>query len=310
MAVLRLKPAYFDDMWGGSRLKKEYNKSEYPGYVLSETWELSCDEEHPTIIDSGSYKGKTLKEYFDSEGGKALGTNYARFDSWPLSVKLIDAHQNISLKVHPSIEYAEKNGLPKGNDECWYILDCLPNAGIYYGVDRDVTREEFTKMVRDNTFKKVLHFQPVQKGELYYCGPGLLHSIGAGVLAIEVKQMKQVKYRVYDFGRVKPDGSPRELMIEEAREAAILKKDIPAHDMQGHLCHCDTFTIDRIHINGETDLKTDGSTFQHLLLVEGDMILTSGDIRMELLKGNGTLISADHGEYRLKGHGDILMITV
>ncbi|MBQ7725279.1 MAG: class I mannose-6-phosphate isomerase [Lachnospiraceae bacterium] len=310
MSILRLKPAYLNDIWGGSRLKKEYNKSDYPGYVLSETWELSCDSEHPTIIDSGSYKGKTLKEYLDNEGAKVLGTNYERFSEWPLSVKLIDAHQNISIKVHPSIEYAEKNGLPKGNDECWYILDALPNAGIFYGVDRDVTQEEFTTMVRNNTFKKVLHFQPVKKGELYYCGPGLLHSIGAGVVVAEIKQLNQVKYRVYDFGRVRPDGNPRELMINEAKEAAILKKDIPAKDMHGHLCDCDTFTIDKVKVDGEKTLSTDGSTFHHMLVVKGDMILTSEDTRMEILQGNGFFISADHGEYRLKGHGEVLLISV
>ena len=310
MAILRLKPAYFDDMWGGSKLKKEYNKADYPGYVLSETWELSCDPEHPTLIDSGSYKGKTLKEYFDAEGEKALGSRYSRFDEWPLSVKFIDAHQNISIKVHPSDEYAEKHGLTKGNDECWYILDALPNAGIFYGIDRDVTKEEFEKMVRDNTFKKVLHFQPVKKGELYFCGPGLLHSIGAGVVVAEVKQMKQVKYRVYDFGRVKPDGSPRELMIDEAREAALLTKKVPEKDMHGHLCDCDTFTIDKVDVDGEAYLSTDGSTFNHLLVVEGDMLLRSDDLRMEINKGNGIFVSADHGEYRVKGHGALLKITV
>ena len=278
--------------------------------MLSETWELSCDPEHPTVIDSGSFKGKTLKEYFDAEGEKALGTRYSRFDEWPLSVKFIDAHQNISIKVHPSDEYAEKQGLTKGNDECWYILDALPNSGIFYGVDRDVTKEEFEKMVRDNTFKKVLHFQPVKKGELYFCGPGLLHSIGAGVLVVEVKQMKQVKYRVYDFGRVKPDGSPRELMIDEAREAALLKKDVPEKDMHGHLCDCDTFTIDKVEVDGEEYLSTDGSTFNHLLVVDGDLLLRSGDMRMEVNKGNGIFVSADHGEYRVKGHGALLKITI
>ncbi len=310
MSIVRLKPAYSGDIWGGSRLKKEYNKSDYPGFVLSETWELSCDDEHPTMIDSGSYKGKTLKEFLEAEGEKAVGTNYSRFSEWPISVKLIDAHQNISIKVHPSDEYAEEKGLPKGNDECWYILDCLPNAGIFYGVDRDLSRDEFEKMVRDNTFKQVLHFHTVNKGELYYCGPGLLHSIGAGLVVAEIKQVRQVKYRVYDFGRVKPDGSPRELMIEDAKKAAILKKDIPAKDMKGHLCCCDTFTIDKVRVDGEEQLKTDGSTFQHLLVVDGDMILTSGDIRMELLKGNGIFISADHGEYRIKGHGEVLLISV
>ncbi len=310
MAVYKLKPAYKDDLWGGSRLKRDFGKSEYHGYVLSETWELSCNPEGLTTIRNGEFKGKTVKEYLEQGGEAVTGTNYSRFKQFPISVKFIDAHQNLSIKLHPRDEYADAKGLLKGNDECWYILDCLPNAGIFYGLEHDLTKEEFRRKIEDNELMKELHFQPVHPGEIYFLPSGILHSIGAGVLAAEVKQYEQVKYRVYDFGRVKPDGQPRELMIDDAVEAAILTAGVPERNDGDHLVKCDTFTLDKIEVNGEVTLKTDGTSFHHLLTIDGEMILKDEENRMEILKGDGILISADEGEYSIKGKGTLLLITI
>ena len=40
MAVLKLKPACKDYLWGGTRLMKEFGKA-FAGERLAETWELS-----------------------------------------------------------------------------------------------------------------------------------------------------------------------------------------------------------------------------------------------------------------------------
>ena len=310
MAVLRLKPAYKDFLWGGSRLKKEYGKSEYHGYVLAETWEISCDPEGLTTIRNGPYKGRTFEEYVEAEGQKAMGTRFERFDGFPFSVKLIDAHQNLSIKLHPKVEYAAEHGLVQGNDECWYILDALPNAGIFCGVDRELNKEEFASMIEQNTLKQVLHFKEVHPGEVYYLGPGILHSIGAGVLVMDIKQRLQVKYRVYDFGRVQPDGTPRKLSIEEAVDSAILTPGCPTPDPEGHLVKCHSFTLDKIELSGEVNMELDGSTFHYLLDIDGDGILVSGDSRTEFVKGDSLFISADQGSYKLKGKGTLLLATI
>ncbi len=310
MSIYKLKPAYKDDLWGGSRLKKDFGKSEYHGYVLAETWELSFDPSGLTTIRNGEYKGKTVKELFEECGEAVSGTNYSKFHNFPLSIKFIDARQNLSIKLHPKDEYADEKGLLKGNDECWYIVDRLPNAGIFYGLEHDLTKEEFRQKIEDNTLMKELHFQPVNPGEIYFLPSGILHSIGAGVLAAEIKQSEQVKYRVYDFGRVKPDGQPRELMIDDAVNAAILKAGVPKRYDGDHLVKCDTFTLDKVEIDGEVTLKTDGTTFHHLLTIDGEMILKYGEDRMEILKGDGILISADQGEYTLKGKGTLLKTTI
>ena len=175
-----------------------------------------------------------------------------------------------------------------------------------------MSKAEFEQRIRNNTLKDVIHFQVVKPGEVYFSGPGLLHSIGAGVVAAEVKQAKQVKYRVYDYGRVQPDGTPRPLSIEEAVEAANLKAGAPQYNFKPHLVDCSKFILDEIEIEGEVTLSTDGTSFHHLLFLDGDGVLISSgsDSRMEYVKGSSIVVTADHGEYRLKGRGLALLTSI
>ena len=46
-----------------------------------------------------------------------------------------------------------------------------------------------------------------------------MHAIGAGVLLAEIQEMSDATFRIYDWGRVGPDGKPRQLHIREALES-------------------------------------------------------------------------------------------
>ncbi|MGM9676452.1 MAG: type I phosphomannose isomerase catalytic subunit, partial [Butyricicoccus sp.] len=105
MSILKLSPACKSYLWGGSRLKREFHKA-YSGSVLAETWELSCHPDGPSTIVSGSHKGQTLRQYLDETNGAALGTNCARFEDFPILIKLIDASKELSVQVHPNNSYA------------------------------------------------------------------------------------------------------------------------------------------------------------------------------------------------------------
>ncbi|MCR5627598.1 MAG: class I mannose-6-phosphate isomerase [Lachnospiraceae bacterium] len=307
---MRLQPAYKGFLWGGSKLKKEYGNEKYPGHVLAETWELSCHEEGLTKIATGAYKGKTFKEYIETEGSRVTGTNCERYDKFPIIIKFIDAHQNHSVKVHPSHEYAQTHGASWGKEECWYILEALPNAGIYYGLNRDITKEELADRIRDNTLKEVLRFVPVHPGEIYLINPGTLHAIGAGVLAAEIQRDSDISFRAYDFGRVAPDGNPRPLHIKEATETASLSASLPELDFGNNLVHCECFNINRLECSGEMTLNTNGSSFHSLLFIDGDGIITNAEGRQEFQKGDSFFVSADNGEYKLKGNGKAILTTI
>ena len=46
-----------------------------------------------------------------------------------------------------------------------------------------------------------------------------MHAIGAGVLLAEIQQMSDATFRIYDWGRMGPDGKPRQLHFSEALES-------------------------------------------------------------------------------------------
>ncbi|MCR5025201.1 MAG: class I mannose-6-phosphate isomerase, partial [Lachnospiraceae bacterium] len=232
MSIFKLKPACKDYLWGGERLKKEYG-IEYDGDPLAEAWVLSCHPDGLSVIDSGEHKGKTLSEYIGRNADKTLG--------FPVLIKLIDAKQNLSIQVHPDDEYAMSHEGQKGKTEMWYILDSAPDAFIYYGFKKEISKEEFEQRIRDNTITEVLNKVRVKKGEAYFIKAGTLHAIGAGCLIAEVQQNSNVTYRIYDYDRVGADGKRRELHIDKALDVTDRRPPEPYKADGDYLASCEYF---------------------------------------------------------------------
>lgn len=56
MEPFLLKPACKTSIWGGTKLKKRFHK-DYPGDIISESWELSVHPAGLSLADSGSFCG-------------------------------------------------------------------------------------------------------------------------------------------------------------------------------------------------------------------------------------------------------------
>lgn len=309
MAIIKLKPACKDYIWGGDRLKKNFGK-DYYGYVLAETWELSAHPDGPSVVANGPLKGKTFPEYIEARGKGILGKNCERFEDFPILIKFIDAHQNLSVQVHPDDEYSMKYEHQYGKTECWYIVDALPTAGIYYGLKKSLTKEEFAEKIRNNTLVDALRFQPVKPGETYFIGAGTLHAIGAGTLIAEIQQNSNVTYRVYDFGRVAPDGKPRELHIDKAIEVSDLSGKPIKNDFGPHLADCPNFTVDDLNIDGEQFIEVGDDTFVSVLVTDGDGRVKTDDDRIVFGKGDSLFIEAGTGKVSIKGRAHALKTTI
>ena len=67
MSVLKLTPACKEYIWGGNKLVTDYHKV-YDGKKLAESWELSCHQDGPSLIENGDWQGKTLTEYIEKNG--------------------------------------------------------------------------------------------------------------------------------------------------------------------------------------------------------------------------------------------------
>ena len=214
MSILKLAPACKDYLWGGTKLITDYGKR-YDGARLAETWDLSGHPDGPSVLASGPDAGKTLAEYLAAHPG-ALGEHGRKFAELPVLIKLIDAAKDLSIQVHPDDAYARAHEGQNGKTEMWYVLSAAPDAFLYCGFSRDISRDELKRRIADNTLPEVLRRVNVKAGDTVFIPAGTIHAICRGIVVAEVQQSSNVTYRVCDYGRLGPDGKPRALHIAQA----------------------------------------------------------------------------------------------
>ena len=123
MELIRLSPVFKDYLWGGTRLKDEFNFNT-DLEIVAEAWLASIHKDGRSLVVD---QGCDLEEYLRSHPGY-LGQIV---DEFPVLIKLINSAGPLSIQVHPTEEYAEKNEHEHGKTEMWYIMDCEPGAFIY-----------------------------------------------------------------------------------------------------------------------------------------------------------------------------------
>ncbi len=279
--IVKLKAPTKNYIWGGDKLKEKWHKQS--DKKIAESWELSFCKGDESVVAEGKFAGKKLS---DVTTRKDWGKNCNCFDVFPTLVKLIDAKQNLSVQVHPDDEYALKNEGQLGKTEMWYILDADDGAGLYLGLNKTMTAEEFLQAVKDKTVCNFLNFVPVKAGDTYFVQSGTFHAIGAGVTLLEVQQNSTLTYRVYDFDRVGKDGKPRPLHLDKAMKVGNLNKYIPPDARRGEfLGGCKYFSAYRY--SGEKSLCMPDS-YLAVTAIDGDVQVD----KLLLQQGETAFVSA------------------
>ena len=314
---LKMQPCYKKYLWGGGRLKTEYGKSDAPA-ITAESWELASHPDGASVVAGGEYTGKTIADLGRADKEGFWGSN-CKMEQFPLMVKLIDAAKDLSIQVHPSDGTALLG--EQGKAEMWYIMDCEPQAFIYFGFSRRISKEEFMERARDGTIGEALNRVPVKKGDVFYILPGTIHAIGAGIVIAEIQQNSNTTFRIYDFQRKDTDGKLRPLHLERAAEVVGYKPIIPQNcransnvvfpgfSMSEMFC-CDYFQAHRIDVMEETTLRCDGSSFHHLLCVEGNVSICADRASWSFARGDSYFLPAALGEYKIQGKCRILLSRV
>lgn len=298
---LLLKPPVKDYIWGGTRLKDEFGY-QTDAAIAAEAWVLSCHKDGSCVVENGEMAGKTLPEVLEAWGDDAIGAKAAAFPYFPVLIKLIDAHDRLSVQVHPNNEYAMRVEGEFGKTEMWYVVDCEPGAQLIYGFNRGLTKEEFRARIEDNTLMDVCNMVPVKKGDVFFIEAGTLHAIGAGILIAEVQQNSNTTYRVSDYGRLGADGKPRPLHVDKAVDVtdpvpptvpygAVGEVETLAGGSLRRLASCDLFTADLVTVDGTVSFGKD-DTFESLLCLEGEATVRCGDETLTLKKGASLFLPA------------------
>jgi mannose-6-phosphate isomerase len=213
---LIFQPIFKDRIWGGRELERLYAKPIPTSTPIGESWEVSDRPGDASVIINGAFSGKNLRWLMAQHGAEVLGQAKAAAEGrFPLLCKILDARERLSLQVHPpASRAAELKGEPK--TEMWYIADAAPNACLYVGLKRGVTRAEFEQRIADGRVADCFHRLPVQAGDTMFLPSGRVHAIGDGLVIFEIQQNSDTTYRVFDWNRLGLDGKPRELHIEQS----------------------------------------------------------------------------------------------
>jgi len=313
---LKMSPCYKRYLWGGTRLKKEFGKADAPD-ITAESWEFSNCADGQSYVAEGPYAGKTVAELgcLDRDG---FWGRECRTQNIPLLVKLIDAKEALSIQVHPSDGTALVEQGERGKAEMWYIIDCAPQAFIYYGFSKKITKEEFLRQAQDGSICEVLNRIPVARGDIFYIPPGTIHAIGGGIVFAEIQQNSNTTFRIYDYQRKNADGTLRTLHLERAAEVlnynAVVPQDCKANNSvrfpeftMAEMFSCRYFRAFRIDVRISAALLCDGQSFQHVLCVEGGGHIRAGSKTYPFGRGDSFFMPAALGEYEIVGRCRVLL---
>ena len=210
------QPIFKERIWGGRELERLYAKPLPPGRPIGESWEISDRPGDASVITNGPLAGKNLRWLMENHAAEILGgAKPAAEGRFPLLCKILDAREKLSLQVHPpAAKAAELGGEPK--TEMWFIADAAPDASLYAGLKRGVTRADFEKKISDASVADCFHRIPVRAGDAMFLPSGRVHAIGSGLVIFEIQQNSDTTYRVFDWNRTGLDGKPRELHVAQS----------------------------------------------------------------------------------------------
>ena len=318
---VRLLPAFKDYLWGGTRLRDIYGKKcDYD--LIAESWELSAHKEGQSIVASGRHRGMLFAEYLERIGKEGWGWKCQPLDRFPILVKLIDARENLSVQVHPDDGYALEHENEYGKNELWYILQCEPDACLYCGFCRDVTRQEVEEAIRQNTILALLNRVPIHPGEAYFIPAGTVHAIGKGCLICEIQQSSVCTYRLYDYNRTDKYGNYRELHLQRALEVMdyseyrVQRFESETIERKAYtlriLGRCKYFECTSCRLRGTYPLETDGNSFWSVLCVRGDgkMHCPESGEELALRAGESLFIPAGERRLLLEGEGEFILTHI
>jgi mannose-1-phosphate guanylyltransferase/mannose-6-phosphate isomerase len=322
MPIVKLDPAFKDNLWGGTKLRTVFGKKcDYD--VIGESWELSAHPDGQSRIAEGRYKGMLFNDYLSIIGKEALGWKCQAQDRFPVLIKFIDANQALSIQIHPDDEYALENEGEYGKNEMWYVIECEPNSYLYCGLSKDITKKEIAERIKNNTITEVLNKITVKPGDVVMVKAGTIHAIGAGILICEIQQNSNSTYRMYDYDRRDKFGNTRELHVEKALDVVDNKAYVKDNNCEIMLEKNDNYTLERLvqckyfecfkyDIFHEAKIIVDEASFISVLFLSGNGTIETDDSNeiMEYKAGESFFISAGKRMIVIKGHGQCIVTHV
>ena len=334
---LLLAPDFKEKIWGREELNPLYadldlgDGAQGPGHPV---WGLDLsprDKDQPALprigeawltggnatFLSGPVAGLTLAEVLRSGPQRLCGPNWSSTE-FPLLAKFLFTSDWLSMQVHPNDDYAARHEKSRGKTEAWYIIAGADNAEIALALPPGTTRGALEAACRGSrTLDLALRFKPA-RGEVVYVPAGTLHALGPNLVLFEVSETSDVTYRLDDYGRLDPQGRPRQLHLERGVETTRIefpgRRDLPKIEVseefgrRRYALACRHFAVEELVVRQHAKLSAASDRVECLAVIAGAGRMEMAVGWLAYRPGQTWVIPAGAAPYRLAPEKPSLLI--
>ena len=290
MKPFYLLPEYKEKVWSGVYLKPN----------VGESWCLTVRPDAISKIKDEPFNLMDLYKNTDVNE-QIFGSNFLKFERFPLLLKYLSVSSRLSVQVHPNDEYAKKYH-DYGKMEVWYVIDCDDEACVAYGLKNVDSRNHLFEILQDSDIQSYFNIVPVKKGDIIPIYPGTIHAIMGNILIFEIQQNSDLTFRLYDWNR-KSD-KKRPLHIKESFDVIDLKiKNV--HKLHNEF-HSDKFSFQKHSISAKEKFLARPNSCIILNIIKGcgELIIDNKSYDLNYL--DTILIPANIKEFTVMGKTELI----
>ena len=318
---LRFEPIYQYRLWGGRRLAGLLTAPLPGDGPIGEAWVLSDRDDHQSRVADGPLKGRTIAQLLEQFPQQVMGKLTGRFRRFPLLLKFLDAHEMLSVQVHPADTHTDL--LPAGETgktEAWVVLETGPKSRIYAGLKPGTTEASLRQaLAKGGAADRLACFAP-KPGDAVFLPAGTVHSLGGDIVVFEVQENSDVTFRLYDWNHVDAKtGKPRALQVDQAIAcvdfgecaggllAPVMETTTPVE--RARLFHCEQFWLSRLH--GDSPFTVGAAGVPRVLVcIEGTGHVEQGRATYAVGKGDVFLLPAVVGPCSFRPSSTVSVLEI
>ena len=318
---LQFEPIFEYRLWGGRRLADLLSAPLPAEGPIGEAWILSDREDHPSLVASGPLKGQTIAQLLEHSREEMLGRLAKRFRRFPLLLKFLDVREMLSVQVHPSDSQTDL--LPAGETgktEAWVVLDAEAKSRIYAGLKPGTNADDLRQALKKKRVTDDLLFFTPKPGDGVFIQAGTVHSLGDGVVVLEVQENSDVTFRLYDWDHIDAKtGRPRPLQVDHALASInfaesssglvtpVVEATTPVE--RARLFHCEHFWLWRLRGHAPFTVGAAGVP-RVLVCTEGFGQVDYGGATYVVGKGGVLLLPAVLGACVFRPSGEVNLLEI
>jgi mannose-6-phosphate isomerase len=272
-------------------------------------------------VANGPLNGRTIGEVREQFPEQLMGKLAHRFPRFPLLLKFLDAHEMLSVQVHPSDAHTDL--LPPGETgktEAWVVLEAGTESRIYAGLKPGTTADDLRRALTNGAMADYLACFTPKPGDGVFIPAGTVHTLGGDVVVFEIQRNSDVTFRLYDWGHIDAKtGKPRELEVDQALacidfadaaaglKAPVVEATSPVE--RERIFQCEYFWLRRLR--GQSPFTVGAVGVPRVLVcIEGAGQVEHGGATYAVGKGDVWLFPAVVGACTVRPHSAVSLLEI